>query len=143
MHPFGLLQQGFVINLIVWKKFFKRILREAMMLSVLPPHKATGQTNYNATDKDPRKLEPLVRHFEYLKKLGKVRVTRVVAMLVDGMITLLIVGKIAHIPCFCKTWFPWTAPTFCIILEQEKIDHSYNVSQSSTTNLTITLVLTA
>ncbi len=33
------------------------------------------------------KLQPLVRHFEYLIKLGEVRVTRVVSTLVkDGMI---------------------------------------------------------
>ena len=56
------------------------------MSSVLPLHKATGKINSNAIDKDPRQIKPLGRHFEYLKILGKVQATRVVAMLVNGMI---------------------------------------------------------
>ncbi len=34
-------------------KVFQRILREVVMLSVLPPYKATGKTNYNAIDNGP------------------------------------------------------------------------------------------
>ena len=55
-------------------------------MSVLPPHAATGKTNYNAIENDPRKLGPLLNNFEYLKNLGEVRATRVVSTLVDGMI---------------------------------------------------------
>ena len=44
-----------------------------------------GKTNYNAIKNNTRKLEPLVSHFEYLMNLGKVRATRVVSTLVDGM----------------------------------------------------------
>ena len=50
------------------------------------PHGTTGKRNYNAIENDPRKLEPLVQHFEYLKNLGEVRATQVVSTLVDGMI---------------------------------------------------------
>jgi predicted small metal-binding protein len=54
-------------------------------LAVFPRHKAVGKANYNAFEYDNRKLEPLVSHFEYLMNLGKVRATRVVSTLVDGM----------------------------------------------------------
>jgi hypothetical protein len=64
---------------------FGRIAKAAMYSSVLPHHKSTGMTNYNSIDINNRKLEPLLRHFEYLNKLGEVRATRVVSTLVDGM----------------------------------------------------------
>ena len=32
-----------------------------------------GKTNYNAIKNNPRKLEPLAHHFEYLTNLGEVR----------------------------------------------------------------------
>jgi hypothetical protein len=57
-----------------------------MCSSVLPPHKATGKHNYNSVEKDQKKLEPLVRHFEILQNLGKVRATQVVSTFVDGTI---------------------------------------------------------
>jgi hypothetical protein len=60
--------------------------REAMCLSVLPPHKTTGKVNYNAIENEPKKVEPLVRHFKILQNLGEVRATRVVAIFVDSTI---------------------------------------------------------
>jgi hypothetical protein len=48
-------------------------------------HKSIGKKNYNAIKKDDQKYEPLMRHFEYLKNLGEVQATRVVATLVDEM----------------------------------------------------------
>jgi hypothetical protein len=51
----------------------------------MPAHKSIGKKNYNAIKKNNQKYEPLLRHFEYLKNLGEVRATKVVATLVDGM----------------------------------------------------------
>jgi hypothetical protein len=51
----------------------------------MPAHKSIGKKNYNAIEKNDQKYEPLMRHFEYLKNLGEVRATRVVATLVNGM----------------------------------------------------------
>ncbi len=51
----------------------------------MPAHKSIGKKNYNAIEKNDQKYEPLMRHFEYLKKLGEVQATRVVATLVDGI----------------------------------------------------------
>ncbi len=68
------------------KKNFQRMSREAMCLSVLPPHKTTGKVNYNAIENEPKKVEPLVRHFKILQNLGEVRATRVVAIFVDSTI---------------------------------------------------------
>jgi hypothetical protein len=65
---------------------FGRIVKAAMYSSVLPRHKSTGKSNCNAIESDLRRLEPLVRHFEYLKSLGEVRVTRVVSTLVNRMV---------------------------------------------------------
>ena len=48
---------------------FGRIAKTAMYSSVLPLHKSTGKTNNNSIDINNRKLEPFLRHFEYLKKL--------------------------------------------------------------------------
>ncbi len=52
-----------------------------------PSSQEYGEDNYNAIEKDPRKLEPLVRHFDYLQNLGEVRATRFVSTFVDDMIT--------------------------------------------------------
>ncbi len=51
----------------------------------MPAHKSIGKKNYNAIKKNDQKYEPLMRHFKYLKNLGEVRATRVVATLVNGM----------------------------------------------------------
>ncbi len=51
----------------------------------MPAHKSIGKKNYNAIEKNDQKYEPLMMHFEYLKNLGEVRATRVVATLVNGM----------------------------------------------------------
>ncbi len=51
----------------------------------MPAHKSIGKKNHNAIKKNDKKYEPLMRHLEYLKNLGEVRATQVVATLVDGM----------------------------------------------------------
>jgi hypothetical protein len=51
----------------------------------MPAHKSIGKKNYNAIEKNDRKYEPLLWHFEYLKNLGEVRATQVVPTLVNGM----------------------------------------------------------
>jgi hypothetical protein len=56
-----------------------------MSSAVLPDRKSTGKKNYNAVEKNERKYQPLLHHFEYLQNLGEVRGTQVVATLVDGM----------------------------------------------------------
>jgi hypothetical protein len=56
-----------------------------MSSAVLPDHKSIGKKNYNNVEKNEHKYQPLLHHFEYLKNLGEVRATRVVATLVDGM----------------------------------------------------------
>ncbi len=53
--------------------------------SVMPAHKSIGKKNYNAIEKNDQKYDPLMRHFEYIKNLGEVQATQVVAALVDGM----------------------------------------------------------
>jgi hypothetical protein len=53
--------------------------------SVMPAQKSIGKKNYNAIKKNDQKYEPLMCHFEYLKNLGEVQATQVVATLVDGM----------------------------------------------------------
>jgi hypothetical protein len=55
-------------------------------MGVMPMHKAKGKTNYNSLSNNDCKMGPLMRHFEYLMELGdKVRATRVVTTLVEGM----------------------------------------------------------
>jgi hypothetical protein len=51
----------------------------------MPAHKSFGKKNYNAIKKNDQKYEPLLRHFEYLKNLGEVQATKVIATLVNGM----------------------------------------------------------
>jgi hypothetical protein len=53
--------------------------------SVMLAQKSIGKKNYNAIEKNVQKYEPLMRHFDYLKNLGEVRATQVIATLVDGM----------------------------------------------------------
>jgi len=54
---------------------------------MMPMHKATGKFNYNSlSNNNDRKMEPLMRHLEYLMELGdEVRAMRVVTTLVEGM----------------------------------------------------------
>ncbi len=55
-------------------------------MGVMPMRKAKGMTNYKSLLNNVRKMGPLMRHFEYLMELGdKVRATRVVTTLVEGM----------------------------------------------------------
>jgi hypothetical protein len=49
----------------------------------MPAHNSIGKKNYNVIEKKNQKYEPLMRHFEYLKSLGEVHATQVVATLVD------------------------------------------------------------
>jgi hypothetical protein len=51
----------------------------------MPMHKAIGKQNYNSIFLEEHKLQPLMRHFEYLLELVEVRATRTVTTLVDGM----------------------------------------------------------
>jgi len=56
-----------------------------MSSAVLPDHTSIGKKNYNNVEKNERKYQPILHHFEYLKNLGEVRATRAVATMVDGM----------------------------------------------------------
>ncbi len=67
------------------KKRYGSICNALKFTSVMPAYKSTGKKNYNAIEKNHQKYEPLMRHFKYLKNLGEVRATQVVATLVDGM----------------------------------------------------------
>jgi hypothetical protein len=67
------------------KKRYGSICNASKFTSVVPAHKSIGKKNYNAIERNNRKYEPLMRHFEYLKNLGEVQATQVVATLVDGM----------------------------------------------------------
>ena len=80
-----LCKRGLVILLNFGERRYVTIRSAAMSSSVLPDHKSIGTKNYNAVEKNERKYQPLLRHFEYLMNLGEVRATRVVATLVDGM----------------------------------------------------------
>jgi ribosome-binding protein aMBF1 (putative translation factor) len=74
-----------VILLTFGERRYISIWSAAMSSAVLPHHKSIGKKNYNNVEKNERKYQPILHHFEYLKNLGEVRATRVVAMLVDGM----------------------------------------------------------
>ncbi len=66
-------------------KRYRSIQNALKFTSVMPAHKSVGKKNYNAIEKNNRKYEPLLRHFEYLKNLSEVQATKVVATLVNGM----------------------------------------------------------
>ncbi len=78
-------KRGLVILLTFGERRYVSIRSAAMSSAVLPDHKSIGKKNYNAIEKNERKYQPLLHHFEYLMNLGEVRATRVVATLVDGM----------------------------------------------------------
>jgi len=81
-----LCKHGLVILLTFGERRYVSIQSAAMSSAVLPDHKSIGKKNYNAVEKNERKYQPLLHHFEYyLKNLGEVRAMRVVATLVDGM----------------------------------------------------------
>jgi hypothetical protein len=67
------------------KKRYGSIRNASKFTSVMPAHKSIGKKNYNAIETNDQKYKPLMRHFEYLKNLGEVRATWVVATLVKGM----------------------------------------------------------
>ncbi len=66
-------------------KRYRSIRNALKFTSVMLAHKSIWKKNYNAIEKIDQKYEPLLRHFEYLKNLGEVRATKVIATLVDGM----------------------------------------------------------
>jgi len=75
-----------LVSLLTFGEWRHVSIRSAAMSSaVSPDRKSIGKKNYNAVEKNKRKYQPLLHHFEYLKNLGEVRATRVVATLVDGM----------------------------------------------------------
>jgi hypothetical protein len=80
-----LCKRGLVSLLTFGERRYVSIRSAAMSSAVLPDHKSTGKKNYNAVEKNERKYQPLLHHFEYLKNLGEVRATRAVATFVDGM----------------------------------------------------------
>ncbi len=67
------------------RKRYGSIRNASKFTPVMPAHKSIGKKIYNAIKKDGQKYEPLMRHFKYLKNLGEVQATQVVATLVDGM----------------------------------------------------------
>ena len=80
-----LCKSGLVSLLTFGQRRYVSIRSAAMSSAVLPDHKSIGKKNYNNVEKNEHKYQPLLHHFEYLKNLGEVRATRVVATLVDGM----------------------------------------------------------
>jgi hypothetical protein len=66
-------------------KRYRSIRNALKFTSVMPAHKSIEKKNYNAIEKNDQKYDPLMRHLEYLKNLGEVRATGVLATLVDGM----------------------------------------------------------
>jgi hypothetical protein len=77
--------RGLNTLLNIGQKRYIKIRNAAVSSAVLPKHKRIGTVAAHAVKKNERKYLPLVNHFEYLKNLGEVRATRVVATLVDGM----------------------------------------------------------
>jgi hypothetical protein len=61
------------------KKRYGSICNASKFTSVMLTHKSIGKKNNNAIKQNDQKYELLMRHFEYLKNLGEVRATRVVA----------------------------------------------------------------
>ena len=55
------------------------------MTGVMPMHAHVGKQNYNSIETDGCKIQPLMRHFEYLLELGEVGAIQTVTTLVDGM----------------------------------------------------------
>jgi hypothetical protein len=76
---------GLCLILAFGKKRYGAICNASKFTSVMPAHKSIGKKNYNSIKRKDLKYEPLMRHFDYLKNLGEVRATQVVATLVDGM----------------------------------------------------------
>ncbi len=85
VHRHLLCTRGLQRILAFGKKRYGSTCNASKFTSVMPAHKSIGKKNYNAIEKNDQKYEPLMRHFEYLKNLGEVRATRVVATLVNGM----------------------------------------------------------
>ncbi len=84
MHSYAL-HVGLAKNSGIWQKEVWINPGCSKFTSVMPAHKSIGKKNYNAIKKNDQKYEPPVRHFEYLKNLGEIQATQVVAPLVNGM----------------------------------------------------------
>jgi len=80
-----LCKRGLMSLLTFGERRYVSIRSAAMSSAVLPDHKSIWKKNYNAVEKNERKYQPLLHHFEYLKNHGEVQATRVVATLVEGM----------------------------------------------------------
>ncbi len=80
-----LCKRGLYCLLTFGQTRYVNIRRAAMSSAVLPDHKSIGKKNYNNVEKNERKYQPVLHHFDYLKNLGEIRATRAVATLVDGM----------------------------------------------------------
>ena len=78
MHSYAL-HVGLAKNSGIWQKEVWINPGCSKFTSVMPAHKSIGKKNYNAMEKNDQKYEPLMRHFEYLKNLGEVQATQVVA----------------------------------------------------------------
>ena len=74
---------GSRLALAFGKKRYGAICNASKFTSLMPAHKNIGKKNYNAIERKDQKYDPLMRHFKYLKNLGEVRSTQVVATLVD------------------------------------------------------------
>ncbi len=80
-----LCKRGLYCLLTFGQRRYVSIRSAAKSSAVFPDHKSIGKKNYNNVEQNERKYPPLLHHFKYLKNLGEVRATRVVATLVDGM----------------------------------------------------------
>jgi len=59
-----LCKHGFVILLNFGERRYLSIRSAVMSSTVLPDHKSTGKKNCNAVEKNERKYQPLLHHFE-------------------------------------------------------------------------------
>jgi hypothetical protein len=80
-----LCKRGLYCLLTFGQTRYVSIRRAAISSAVLQDHKSIGKKNYNNVEKNERKYQPVLHHFEYLKNLVEVRATQAVATLVDGM----------------------------------------------------------
>ena len=74
--------RGLLLILGWGRKRWRSIQKASTVSGVLPVHKGNGTMNYNSLLLDERRLFPLIRHLKHLMKLGEVRATRSVALMV-------------------------------------------------------------
>ena len=78
-----LCSRGLTILLDYGTKRWQSIRMVTTTTGVLPVHKATGKQAPNSMTQ--HKIEPMMRHLQYLTNLGEVRATRVVSSMVEDM----------------------------------------------------------